>query len=75
MNQLALHWVKNLAELMRCERVFGITGIGVFMFWNLFTLAGALGAQAMGDMRAVGLDSAVPAAFLGLVWPTIDRKF
>jgi predicted branched-subunit amino acid permease len=25
----------------------------------------------MGDIRAFGLDSAVPAAFLGLVWPRL----
>jgi len=47
---------------------------GVFLFWNLFTLAGALGAQAMGDIRAWGLDSAVPAAFLGLVWPRLKTN-
>ena len=50
---------------------FWLTGFGVFFFWNLFTIAGALGAQAMGDIRAWGLDSAVPAAFLGLVWPRL----
>ena len=50
---------------------FWLTGSGVFFFWNLFTVAGALGAQAMGDIRAWGLDSAVPAAFLGLVWPRL----
>jgi predicted branched-subunit amino acid permease len=54
---------------------FWYTGIGVFVFWNLFTLAGALGAQAMGDVRAFGLDSAVPAAFLGLVWPRLIGNF
>ncbi len=54
---------------------FWYTGFGVFIFWNLFTLAGALGAQAMGDIRAFGLDSAVPAAFLGLVWPRLTGKF
>ena len=54
---------------------FWYTGIGVFVFWNLFTLAGALGAQAMGDVRAFGLDSAVPAAFLGLVWPRLTGNF
>jgi predicted branched-subunit amino acid permease len=53
---------------------FWLTGIGVFLFWNLFTLAGALGAQAMGDTRAWGLDSAVPAAFLGLVWPRLENN-
>jgi len=51
---------------------FWLTGFGVFFFWNLFTVAGALGAQAMGDIRAWGLDSAVPAAFLGLVWPRLQ---
>ena len=53
---------------------FWLTGIGVFIFWNLFTVAGAFGAQAMGDIRAWGLDSAVPAAFLGLVWPRLKTN-
>lgn len=54
---------------------FWTTGIGVYVFWNLFTLVGALGAQAIGDPSAWGLDAAVPAAFLGLVWPRlIDTK-
>ena len=60
------------ADQMR--KGFWYTGIGVFIFWNLFTLAGALGAQAMGDIRAFGLDSAVPAAFLGLVWPRLKKN-
>lgn len=53
---------------------FWLTGFGVFIFWNIFTLAGALGAQAMGDTRAWGLDAAVPAAFLGLVWPRLESN-
>ena len=52
---------------------FWLTGFGVFIFWNLFTLAGALGAEAMGDPSAWGLDAAVPAAFLGLVWPRLKN--
>lgn len=54
------------------RRGFWLTGLGVFIFWNLFTLAGALGAQAMGNPAAWGLDAAVPAAFLGLVWPRLN---
>lgn len=50
---------------------FWATGIGVYVFWNLFTLIGALGAQSIGDPSAWGLDAAVPAAFLGLVWPRL----
>ena len=54
---------------------FWATGIGVYVFWNLFTFLGALGAQALGNPSAWGLDAAVPAAFLGLVWPRlVDKK-
>lgn len=50
---------------------FWATGLGVYVFWNLFTLIGAFGAQSIGDPSAWGLDAAVPAAFLGLVWPRL----
>ena len=50
---------------------FWVTGIGVYVFWNLFTLVGALSAQSIGNPSAWGLDAAVPAAFLGLVWPRL----
>jgi len=54
---------------------FFATGIGVFFFWNLFTLIGALSADSIGDPSSWGLDAAVPAAFLGLVWPRlVDKK-
>jgi len=53
---------------------FWLTGIGVYIFWNLFTIAGAFGAQAIGDPAAWGLDAAVPAAFLGLLWPRLESK-
>ena len=54
---------------------FWLTGIGVYVLWNFFTLLGALGAEAMGDPSAWGLDAAVPAAFLGLVWPRLLGRF
>lgn len=54
---------------------FWLTGIGVYVLWNFFTLLGALGAEAMGNPSAWGLDAAVPAAFLGLVWPRLLGKF
>jgi predicted branched-subunit amino acid permease len=53
---------------------FWITGGGVFLFWNLFTLAGAMGAEAIGNPSEWGLDAAVPAAFLALVWPRLKDK-
>jgi predicted branched-subunit amino acid permease len=54
---------------------FWITGAGVYLFWNLFTLAGALGAKSIGNPAAWGLDAAVPAAFLGLLWPRLTDRF
>lgn len=39
---------------------------GVFIPWNLATLAGALGAQAIPDPRLLGLDIVFPAAMAGL---------
>jgi len=54
---------------------FWLTGFGVYILWNFFTLLGALGAQAMGNPSVWGLDAAVPAAFLGLVWPRLLGKF
>ena len=53
---------------------FWYTGIGVFIFWNLFTVLGAVGAKAIGNPSAWGLDAAVPAAFLGLLWPRLASK-
>lgn len=55
-------------------RGFYLTGIGVYVFWNLFTYLGALGASAIGDPAVWGLDAAVPAAFCGLVWPRLKDK-
>lgn len=54
---------------------FWATGLSVFVFWNLSTLAGALGAGALGDPARWGLDAAAPAGFLALVWPRLrDRR-
>jgi len=54
---------------------FWLTGFGVFLFWNIFTLLGAVGAKELGNPASWGLDAAVPAAFLGLLWPRLDSGF
>jgi len=54
---------------------FWVTGLGAFVFWNIFTLLGALGAKALGNPASWGLDGAVPAVFLGLVWPRLETTF
>jgi 4-azaleucine resistance transporter AzlC len=43
---------------------------GVFTFWNVSTLLGALAGSVL-DPRAVGLDAVVPAAFLALLAPRL----
>jgi predicted branched-subunit amino acid permease len=48
------------------------TGLSVFVLWNLATLAGAVAGDSLGDPRRYGLDAAVGAAFLGLLWPRLD---
>ncbi len=53
---------------------FWTTGLAVFSLWNLATLVGALGASALGDPKRLGLDAAVGAAFLGLLWPQLRRR-
>jgi len=46
-------------------------GLGVFALWNLATLIGAVAGDAIGDPRDYGLDAAVGAAFLALLWPRL----
>ncbi|MFN8173394.1 MAG: AzlC family ABC transporter permease [Candidatus Nanopelagicales bacterium] len=54
---------------------FWATGLSVFVFWNLATLIGAIGANALGDPKRLGLDAAIPAGFIALVWPRLrDRR-
>ncbi|WP_206745537.1 AzlC family ABC transporter permease [Jatrophihabitans sp. GAS493] len=50
---------------------FWWTFAGVYFFWNLATLLGAVGAQALGDPTKFGLDAVVPAAFLALLAPRL----
>ncbi|WP_293786090.1 AzlC family ABC transporter permease, partial [uncultured Aeromicrobium sp.] len=48
------------------------TGASIFVLWNLFTFIGALAGTAIGDPRVAGLDAAVGAAFLALLWPRLN---
>lgn len=43
----------------------------LYALGNLTTLLGALGAKAIGDTRAWGLDAAGPAVFLALLAPML----
>ncbi|MER7660507.1 AzlC family ABC transporter permease [Streptomyces sp. NPDC096193] len=75
----AAHWVidettaVSLAQpTRRAVRIgFTVTGLTLYVLWNLTTLAGALGAEALGDTDAWGLDAAGPAVFLALLAPML----
>jgi predicted branched-subunit amino acid permease len=53
---------------------FLATGASVLVLWNVFTLLGALAGRTLGDPRTYGLDAAVGAAFLALVWPRLAER-
>jgi predicted branched-subunit amino acid permease len=50
---------------------FAVTGVSLYLCWNVTTLLGHLGASALGDTDAWGLDAAGPAVFLALVAPML----
>jgi predicted branched-subunit amino acid permease len=50
------------------------TGLSIFALWNLFTFLGAVAGSTMGDPRVYGLDAAVGAAFLALLWPRLHER-
>ncbi|MFG2732643.1 AzlC family ABC transporter permease [Streptomyces canus] len=76
---LAAQWVIDEAAAVslaqptrRSARIgFAVTGLSLYVLWNLTTLLGALGADAIGDTRAWGLDAAGPAVFLALLAPMV----
>jgi predicted branched-subunit amino acid permease len=50
---------------------FAVTGLSLYVLWNITTLLGALGAEAIGDTDTWGLDAAGPAVFLALLAPML----
>ncbi|MGW9173138.1 AzlC family ABC transporter permease [Streptomyces decoyicus] len=75
----AAHWVIDETSAValaqpdrRSARLgFTVTGLTLYVLWNLTTLVGALGAGALGDTDAWGLDAAGPAVFLALLAPMV----
>lgn len=53
---------------------FWVTGICVYLGWNLMTLVGALVGNALGDPRRFGLDGAAAGAFCALLWPRLRSR-
>ncbi|HTO01636.1 MAG TPA: AzlC family ABC transporter permease [Microthrixaceae bacterium] len=57
----------------RARRGFLATGLGVFVFWNIGTLIGAVAGDLIGDPGRFGLDAAFPAGFLALLAPHLKH--
>ncbi len=53
---------------------FWVTGLAIFLLWNLGTLVGAVAGSAVGDPKDFGLDAAAPAAFLALLAPRLRGR-
>lgn len=61
-------------DLPRARYAFWATGISVYVLWNIGTLLGTLGAALLSDPAVLGLDAAIPAAFLALLWPRLRDR-
>jgi predicted branched-subunit amino acid permease len=60
---------------VRVSRIgFWVTGVSIFLLWNLMTLVGALVGNALGDPKQWGLDAAACAAFTALLWPRLKSR-
>jgi predicted branched-subunit amino acid permease len=53
---------------------FWLTGVAVFVFWNVGTLLGAVAGDAIGNPEVWGLDAAFPAAYLALAMPHLRTR-
>ncbi|ROT31345.1 branched-chain amino acid ABC transporter permease [Micromonospora sp. HM5-17] len=53
------------------RRVFWLTGIPIFLAWNIGTVLGVLLATRVGDPTRLGVDAAFPAGLLALLLPSL----
>lgn len=56
------------------RRGFWVTGIACWTGWNVATVVGALLGDFIAEPEALGLDGAVVAAFLALLWPRLRSR-
>jgi predicted branched-subunit amino acid permease len=78
----AAHFVIDESTAMAIARdrddearlAFWATGLAIFVCWNVATLVGAVGAEALSDPKTLGLDAAAPAAFIALLAPRMRGR-
>jgi predicted branched-subunit amino acid permease len=66
--------IRYPAGSRQARHAFWTTGLAIFVLWNLGTLIGGLGAAALDDPRVLGLDAAIPAGFIALLWPRLRDR-
>jgi 4-azaleucine resistance transporter AzlC len=55
-------------------RILVGAGLLLYLSWVVGTAIGALGGQALGDPKTLGLDAAFPALFLALLLPQLRNR-
>jgi predicted branched-subunit amino acid permease len=61
-------------DVISARRAFWYTAASLWVVWNLSAIAGATVLSSIGDPSKIGLDAAIPAAFLGLVAPRLRSR-
>ncbi|WP_432834034.1 AzlC family ABC transporter permease [Dactylosporangium sp. CA-092794] len=56
------------------RRAYWLTGISLFLTWNVSAAAGAIAGSALGDPDTFGVDAAFPAALLALTLPSLKDR-
>lgn len=56
------------------RQAYWLTGLSLFVCWNIGTIAGLLLGNAVGDPATIGLDAAFPAGLLALILPSLRDR-
>ncbi|GAA2375563.1 AzlC family ABC transporter permease [Dactylosporangium salmoneum] len=59
---------------LRRRRAYWMTGIALFLTWNVAAFVGAVVGSALGDPDTFGIDAAFPAALLALTLPSLKDR-
>jgi 4-azaleucine resistance transporter AzlC len=59
---------------VRRRRAYWLTGVSLFLTWNVSAAVGAIVGSALGDPDTFGIDAAFPAALLALTLPSLKDK-
>lgn len=55
----------------RRRQAYWLSGLGLFVCWNVGVVLGTIGGTLLSDTNALGLDAAFPAVLLALVLPSL----